>query len=379
MFHDLESAPEAAMAVLEAADLTKRYGRCVALDGFSLAADAGEIVGLVGHNGAGKTTFVEIVTGLARPDSGRVLVGGIDAAARPRAVRGLLGVAPQQTAVYVTATVRDNLRLFGALAGLRRRALARAIGEVAEELQLADLLDRRAGVLSGGQLRRVQVASALIGAAPLLLLDEPTAGADPETRASLLAAVRARAAAGAAVIYTTHYLPELADLGATLAVVRSGRVIARGTQEALLGGLPGELRLRLAPPAGAGSAGAGRTGAERNFVGPAGAGSAGAELTGVGPGCAGLAGRGPTGLAVAALAGLDRLPDPVRGRARADGAELRITSTEPAADLAAVLAAGCMPAAVDVRRPGLDDLYRSLTEEEAGATACPAVSARCRS
>jgi ABC-2 type transport system ATP-binding protein len=294
--------------VLTAAGLVKRYGNKRALDGFALTIRAGEIAGLVGHNGAGKTTFVEIVTGLVKPDAGTVTVVDTDALCDSRRARQLTGVAPQETALYPTVTVRDNLRLFGSLAGLRRSGLRAAIDQVAEELQLTPMLGERVGLLSGGQRRRTQAAAALIGAPPLLLLDEPTAGADPQTRAALLAAVRGRAAAGAAVLYTTHYLPELADLGATLAVARAGRIIARGTQDELMAGLPSELRIRLADGCGA----------------PA-------------------------------------LPPALARHARITDDELRLASTNPAADLAALLAAGCEPAAVDVHRPGLDDLYSSLT------------------
>jgi ABC-2 type transport system ATP-binding protein len=290
--------------------LVKRYGSRRALDGFDLAVLPGEIVGLIGHNGAGKSTFVEVVTGLVRPDAGRVRVGGIDALADRRGARALTGVAPQELSLYVSATVRDNLRLFGALSGLRRRALRLAVDQVAEELQLTSVLGQRFGVLSGGQRRRTQAAAALVGGAPLLLLDEPTAGADPETRAALLRAVRSRASAGAAVLYTTHYLPELADLGATIAVARSGRVIARGDQDTLIGGLPGELRLRLNDAS-----------------------------------CA------------------ECLPASIAGRLQTVDGELRIASTDPPADLAAVLSAGCSPVSVDVRRPDLDDLYSALALE----------------
>jgi ABC-2 type transport system ATP-binding protein len=169
-------------------------------------------------------------------------------------------------------------------------------------------------VLSGGQRRRTQAAAALVGGAPLLLLDEPTAGADPETRTALLRAVRNRAADGAAVLYTTHYLPELTDLGATIAVARSGRVIARGDQDTLITGLPGELRLRLDDAAGAGC-----------------------------------------------------LPGSIAGRTQTVDGELRITSADPPADLAALLTAGCSPVSVDVRRPDLDDLYSALALEASHA------------
>jgi ABC-2 type transport system ATP-binding protein len=280
--------------VLIAEGLVKRYGDRCALDGFDLAVAPGEIVGLIGHNGAGKTTFVEIVTGLVRPDAGRVRVGGIDALRAGRAARRLLGIAPQEFALYNRATARENIRLFAGLAGLRGPQREARVAAVLDELLLGEVADDPAGALSGGQRRRVQAATAMVAAPPLLLLDEPTAGADPETRTALLAAVKARAAAGTAVLYTTHYLPELVDLDATLALARSGRIVARGTQRELTGHLPGELRVTFADPA-----------------------------------------------------------EP----------ELRLPTRDPAADLAAVLAAGRTPAAVDVRRPDLDDLYRSLAAD----------------
>ncbi|MEU8196895.1 ABC transporter ATP-binding protein [Microbispora amethystogenes] len=273
--------------MLVAEGLVKRYGRRSALDGFDLAVASGEIVGLIGHNGAGKTTFVEVVTGLVRPDAGRVRIAGRSG----RAVRRLLGVAPQELALYNGVSVRENLRLFAGLAGLRGRRRDSEIAGVLDELHLAQIADRPVGVLSGGQRRRVQAATAMVGSPPLLLLDEPTAGADPETRSALLAAVKARAEAGAAVLYTTHYLPELVDLDATVALARAGRVVARGTQQELTRGLPGELRVTFADPA-----------------------------------------------------------EP----------ELRLPTTDPGADLAALLASGRTPTSVDVRRPSLDDLYRAL-------------------
>ena len=224
--------------MLAARDLTKHYGAVRALDGFTLDIAAGEVVGLIGHNGAGKTTFAEVVTGLIRPDRGSVTVGGIDVTRRPRVARAQIGYAPQEFGLYPAVTVRQNLTLFGRLYGLRRRALAAAIDEAAIDLMLDDVLDRPVGVLSGGQKRRAQTATALLHRPALLLLDEPTAGADPVTRSALLAAVRTRAAAGAAVVYTTHYLPELDELDATIAVAAGGRVIARGDRASLLSGLP---------------------------------------------------------------------------------------------------------------------------------------------
>ncbi|MEY9906706.1 ABC-2 type transport system ATP-binding protein [Catenulispora sp. MAP12-49] len=223
--------------MLEAIDLVKNYGTLRALDGFSLRVEPGEIVGLVGHNGAGKSTFVSMASGLARPDSGRILIEGRP----PGRARDRVGVAPQHIALYPSVTVREHLRLFGGLSGLRRGTLRAEIDDLAAALRLTAFLDRRAGVLSGGQQRRTQAACALIHRPTVLLMDEPTAGADPETRQALLDTVKQRATDGAAVLYTTHYLPELTDLRATIAVARAGKVIARGTAEDLLGRLPGEV------------------------------------------------------------------------------------------------------------------------------------------
>ncbi|MDT0267332.1 ABC transporter ATP-binding protein [Streptomyces sp. DSM 44915] len=228
--------------MLEATELTKQYDEVRALDGFSLSVAAGEIVGLVGHNGAGKTTFVEMVSGLLKPDSGTVLIAGRS----PAETRGEIGISPQHIALYRPLSVREHLKLYGGIAGLRKAALADAIEELAVALQLTDFLDRRAGLLSGGQQRRAQAATALIHRPSLLLLDEPTAGADPETRAALLDVVKQRAAEGTAVIYTTHYLSELMDLQATIAVAAKGKIIARGTSAELLDGLPGEVRVTAA-------------------------------------------------------------------------------------------------------------------------------------
>ncbi|MBM7790837.1 ABC transporter ATP-binding protein [Tenggerimyces flavus] len=233
------------MAVLEARDVRRRFGDVQALDGFDLRIDAGEIVGLVGHNGAGKTTFVEIVAGLTKADSGTVKVDGIDTAARSVQVRERVGLAPQEISLYISLTVRENLRLFAGLAGLRGKRMSAAIDETSAALGLEEVIDRQVGYLSGGQKRRTQAATALIHRPRLLLLDEPTAGADPGTRRALLQLVRQCAADGAAVCYTTHYLPELADLDATIAVASKGKVIARGTQQELLAGLPTDVQVVL--------------------------------------------------------------------------------------------------------------------------------------
>jgi ABC-2 type transport system ATP-binding protein len=221
--------------VLHVAGLRKAYGEVVALQGVDLDVAAGEIVALLGPNGAGKTTLVSIVAGLRRADAGVVVVDGIDALGRSAQVRDRIGVAPQETGIYPVVSVRRNLILFGELAGLGRSELARRIDEVAEALDITDLLDRQAGKLSGGQKRRVHTAIALLHRPRLLLLDEATTGADVETRGHILELVRRLADEGSAVLYSTHYLAEVETLESDVAILDQGRVIARGQVAELIG------------------------------------------------------------------------------------------------------------------------------------------------
>ncbi len=220
--------------MLEARGIEKRYGKVVALRGADLDVGAGSVVSLLGRNGAGKTTLLSTIAGLLRPDAGSVLVDGVDVWAHPGAAASLIGIAPQETGIYRAVTVRDNLVFFAELAGLRRSARNRRVEEVAEQLALTDLLGRKATQLSGGEARRLHTACALVHRPRLLLLDEPTVGADVITRNQLIEVVRQLAADGAAVLYTTHYLPEVEALAAEIVVIDDGVVLARGTQRELV-------------------------------------------------------------------------------------------------------------------------------------------------
>jgi ABC-2 type transport system ATP-binding protein len=216
--------------VLKVREVHKSYGTVKALDGVDLDLDRGEIVALLGPNGAGKSTLISVIAGLRKPDQGNVWLNGIDAGARPDLVRKQLGLAPQETGIFPIVSVLDNLRFFGELAGLRRRDLKRRIDEVAGAFSLNDLLDRRAGNLSGGEVRRLHTAMIVLHRPPLLLLDEVTAGVDVQTRNQLLDLIGSLADQGSAVVYSTHYLHEIETLGAhRVAILHEGRVVTNGS------------------------------------------------------------------------------------------------------------------------------------------------------
>ncbi|SDF98837.1 ABC-2 type transport system ATP-binding protein [Sinosporangium album] len=231
---DGEPDPYGGVPALALDGVTKRYGAVTALREVDLRIEPGEIVGLLGHNGAGKTTLMSIVAGLLRPDAGSVRVMGVNPVTAPHAARRLLGLAPQELGVYPPLTVHQNLLFFAELAGLRGRTAGRRIEEIAEPLGLTALLGRRVAHLSGGEQRRVHTGMALLHRPPLLLLDEPTAGVDVQTRQQLLELVRDMAAKGTAVCYSTHYLPEVEALDGSVAIVSGGRMVARGPLKKLV-------------------------------------------------------------------------------------------------------------------------------------------------
>ncbi|MEU6749063.1 ABC transporter ATP-binding protein [Spirillospora sp. NPDC046719] len=212
--------------VITIVDVHKSYGEVSALCGVDLTVSAGEIISLLGPNGAGKTTLVSIIAGLRRADEGSVRICGVNVADRPEKAREFLGLAPQELGIVPVVTVRENLRFAGELHGLRRRALSTRVDEVAEQLLLVPLLDRMGRSLSGGEMRRLHTAMALLHRPPLLLLDEPTAAADVQTRRRILDLVRQAAADGAAVLYSTHYLNEIESLDSTVAILDRGHIIA---------------------------------------------------------------------------------------------------------------------------------------------------------
>jgi len=211
--------------VLAVDEVTKSYDGDRVLDHVSLTAGAGEVVALLGPNGAGKTTLLSIVAGLRSADSGSVEIDGHDVVTdRARAI-AKMAIAPQDTGVQMLLSTRQNLEFYGRLAGHSRRDVAAEIERVADGLELGPFLDKTASNLSGGQRRRVHAGCAIVARPQLLLLDEPTVGADLEMRGQLLAVVKDLAARGTTVIYTTHYLPEVEALDARVVMLEHGRVL----------------------------------------------------------------------------------------------------------------------------------------------------------
>jgi ABC-2 type transport system ATP-binding protein len=215
-------------------DVHKSYRSRGVLRGVDLAVPAGRIVGLIGSNGAGKTTLISIATGLITADGGRVLLGegdaaDVDVAKDRRRAAGLIGLAPQELGVYPMLSVEQNLVTFAELAGLRRGAARAQVERVVEALDLVPQLRQRADTLSGGQARRLHTGMALMHRPAVLFLDEPTVGADVAARLAILDVVRDIAAQGTSVVYTTHYLGELSDLDAHVAILHQGRIALEGS------------------------------------------------------------------------------------------------------------------------------------------------------
>ncbi|HET6949927.1 MAG TPA: ATP-binding cassette domain-containing protein [Acidimicrobiales bacterium] len=221
--------PDPGAPAIEARGLTKRFGKVDALAGLDLEALPGQVTAVLGPNGAGKTTFVRTVATLVRPDGGSLAVAGIDVARHPRRVRRVIGLAGQYAAVEEAMTGRENLAMVARLFGHDRRAAASHAGAVLDLLGLCDAADRLVRTYSGGMRRRLDLGASLVGAPRLLLLDEPTTGLDPRSRAELWDAIRALVAGGTDVLLTTQYLDEADQLAHRVVIVDHGRVIAQGS------------------------------------------------------------------------------------------------------------------------------------------------------
>ena len=214
--------------LIETRNLRKRFGDVEALAGVGFHVAAGEIYGLLGPNGAGKSTTINILCGLVQPDGGEARLNGVDVVRAPVEARRHLGVVPQEVALYMELSARDNLAFFGRLYGLRGAALRSRIDAVLRQVSLADRAKEPIERFSGGMLRRLNIAAGILHQPKIVLFDEPTVGLDPQTRASILDLVRAIAAA-AAVLYTTHYLDEAERLCDRIGIIDHGSLLVEGT------------------------------------------------------------------------------------------------------------------------------------------------------
>jgi len=219
-------------AAVEARDLVKEFGgkrRVRALDGVSIDVWPGTVLGLLGPNGAGKTTVVRILSTVLVPDSGHASVLGHDVVREPDTVRRLIGLAGQYAAVDENLTGRENLRMVGRLTHLPKKVTLERSDLLLEQFGLSDAAHRTLKTYSGGMRRRLDLAAALVGRPPILFLDEPTTGLDPQSRQDLWVVIEDLVRAGTTVLLTTQYLEEADRLAQRIVVVDHGRVIAEGT------------------------------------------------------------------------------------------------------------------------------------------------------
>lgn len=230
--------------------LSKSFGDVPAVADVSFSVRAGQVVGLLGPNGAGKTTTIKMLTTLMSIDSGTASVAGFDVGRQPDVIRQLIGVAGQGAAVDEKLTARENLSLFARLYKLPTAVRQQRVAELVDRFDMAAFADRPAETYSGGQRRRLDVAAALVAEPPVLLLDEPTTGLDPRSRADLWAAIRELAQQGTAVLLTTQYLEEADELADYILILDDGQVVAEGTPSALKKDLEQDvLRVQLAQSA----------------------------------------------------------------------------------------------------------------------------------
>lgn len=238
-------------AVLEARGLEKVFrrsdgGEVRAVDGIDLEIRRGEIFSLLGPNGAGKTTTISMISGLIQPTRGEVSLGGFSMARQPLQAKRLLGVVPQEIALYPSLSAQQNLEFFGRMYGMGGPALLKRIDDVLEFLDLAERRRERIDTYSGGMKRRINLGVGLLHQPQLIFMDEPTVGIDPQSRRRILDLVlELRAQLGMTVLYTTHLMEEAQELSDRVAIIDHGVIIALGTQGELIQRVGAEDRLVL--------------------------------------------------------------------------------------------------------------------------------------
>jgi len=213
--------------------LTKDFGDVRAIDGLTLTIPEGEVFGLLGPNGSGKTTTVNCLTGLLKPTAGRMSVGGFDVQTQGDEARSVIGVSPQETAVYPYLTGRENVKLFGELQSVPKKTLDGRTDYVIEKVGLMDEEGRRVGKYSGGMKRRVSIAMALVSDPSVVLLDEPTVGMDPQGRRAVWDFILDLRDKGKTIVITTHHMEEAQELCDEVGIIDHGKLIALGSPDDL--------------------------------------------------------------------------------------------------------------------------------------------------
>ncbi len=213
--------------------LQKSFGSLRAVDGISFDVSEGELFGFLGPNGAGKTTTLSMMSGLLKPDQGRVSIGNIDVWQYPRQAKRVLGLVPQDVSLYEELTARQNLMFWGGLYHLEKSVLKANVDTWLERVGLADRAKEPVSRFSGGMKRRLNLAIGLVHDPKVVLLDEPTVGIDPQARHTILELVRAIARAGTTILFTTHHLEEAEALCDRIAIMDHGRILATGSVKEL--------------------------------------------------------------------------------------------------------------------------------------------------
>ncbi len=220
------------MQAIKTTGLVKRYKKLIAVDNLNLEIRQGELFSLLGVNGAGKTTTIKMLTCLTKPTGGEAYVGGFSIVGGSEQVKQIIGVSPQETAVAPNLSVKENLQLICGIHGFSKEKTQSKIRELSEQFALGDILQRKAGKLSGGMQRRVSIAMALISEPKILFLDEPTLGLDVLARHDLWDVIRCLKGK-VTIILTTHYMEEAQALSDRIGIMKNGRLLATGTVEEL--------------------------------------------------------------------------------------------------------------------------------------------------
>ena len=220
------------MSIIKTVDLTKKYKELTAVDKLSLEIEDGELFSLLGVNGVGKTTTIKMLSCLTKPTSGDAFICGSSIVSESAKVKNIIGVSPQETAVAPNLSVRENLCLMCGVHGFSKEKTSQKVSELTSQFDLAEVINRRAGKLSGGWQRRLSIAMALIGEPRVLFLDEPTLGLDVIARSDLWDTVRSLKGK-ITIILPTHYMEEAEALSDRTAIMKSGQLLALGTPEEL--------------------------------------------------------------------------------------------------------------------------------------------------